>query len=370
MKTEVIKETLNKYIDNNLYDVDGLFEYIKYKTNVELSSLHTFVRKVNVPFLKRNYGLRENPYFEATNWFDDSDEIDIDLFLRRVPFFFHLYSNKERGLTSNFGTLLLCFHSGFLQNEEDFYHILDKLHYSFDISLDNIFGYVLNQFGNLDSFNDYLIWYEYASIIHESHQTDYTPKNLLWSFNKILSERGKEVRRYSIDSWKRTDREIIVSGNLPFNPETNELEPSWILLWINNASKIYVEKGNSSDLRINVHIALQPDTFVYQYIDDTWEQLYVGPTEMYFDLEAIRSKRKELKYTQDEVANIIGVSVRSYRYFEEGRYVPNGLQLIRLMNLLNFNDFEALIYKENIKDPELSKFLSGQEILSFLKARY
>ena len=91
---------------------------------------------------------------------------------------------------------------------------------------------------------------------------------------------------------------------------------------------------------------------------------------MYFDLEAIKRKRKEFKYSQEEVAEIINVSVRSYRYFEQGRYVPNGLQLIRLMNLLNFDDINALTYKENIKDPELDKFLSGKEIYSFLCPRY
>ena len=367
MQLEIIQDTLNKYIDSDLLDVAGLFDAIKYKTTIYLNDIQRFVKKVNVPFIKRKYGwhVRENPYYSLYNALGD-ETIDIETFIRRVPFYFYIYSNKERELSSDFYKLWAS-SSNAKVDEDKFYVILENLYYTFHLNLETIFGYVLNQFGSLDDFNNYFLWYEYASFIYQSGDMDYCPKNVLWAYNSALTNKAK---RYSIDSWHRTDREIVVSGNLPFDPETKELNMSWILLWVNNYKSIVVEPLDSNDLRVNIHIELEPNTFIYQYIDGVWEQLYVGPEEMYFDLDAIKQRRKELKYTQDEVANIIGVSYRSYQYFEQGRYDPNGLQLIRLMNLLNFNDFEALIYKENIEDKNLDRYLSGKPIKEFLKARY
>lgn len=368
MKTEVIKETLGKYVDNDLLDVAGLYDEIKYQINIPLNTIHKYVKKVNVPFLKRKYGIRENPYYALSTALGD-EEIDIDTFIRRVPFYFYIYCNKEKELSSNFHTLLFSFLE-YSHDKDKFYSILEKLYYTYHLSLETIFGYVLNQFGSLDDFNNYIKWYDYASLIHDKGEADYEPKNLLWSYNRLLLELKQEPFRYTINSWKRTDREIVVAGNLPFNPDNLELEMSWILLWVNNAKAIYTRKDNSSDLRLEIHIIIQPNTYIYQYIDGAWNQLYVGPTEMYFNLDAIKQRRKELGYNQEEVANIIGVSLRSYKYFEQGRYDPNGLQLVRLMNLLNFNDIDALTYRENIEDPSLEKFLSGKEIFDFLKARY
>lgn len=365
MKTELIKETLNKYIDSDLYDVEGLFDAIKYQAKVDLSIISNYANKVNVPFLKRKYGIRENPYFALTAVLGD-EEVDIDTFIKRVPFFFYIYSNKERELSSSFHLLF----SSFLdvsEDEDKFYSNLEEFYYSHHFSLETIFGYVLNQLGSLDDFNNYFKWIDYVSLVKKSGGADYEPKNLLWSYNKLLIETKQEPLRYSIDFWNRTDREIVVSGNLPFNPKTNDLEMSWILLWVNNASSIKAVPNDRNDLRVDIHIALEPNTFIYQFIDGVWNQLYVGPNEMYFDLEAIKQRRKQFGYNQEEVADIIGVSLRSYKYFEQGKIVPNGLQLIRLMNLLNFYDVDAFIYRENIEDKDLSKFLSGKVISTYLK---
>ena len=367
MKTELIKEALNKYIDRDLFEVDEFYEAIKYSTRVDLGIIHSFIKKVNVPLLKRKYGIRENPYFALTSVLGDED-IDIDTFIKRVPFYFYIYSNKEREISSSFYSLMSSY-LDYSSDESSFYSMLDELHYENHLSLDTIFGYVLNQFGNLDDFSNYVKWYEFAIYMNKCSNPQCEPKNFLHAYNHFLIEQGKELIRSTIDSWKRTDREIVVSGNFPFNSSTKELDMSWILLWVNNAERIYLESVPSNDLRANIHIVLKPDTFIYQYIGGEWDQLYVGPEKMLFDLEAIKQRRKEFKYNQEEVANIIGVSVRSYKYFEQGKYVPNGLQLIRLMNLLNFNDVEALIYKENIIDENLNKFLSGRSINEFLKAR-
>ncbi|MEI4927317.1 helix-turn-helix transcriptional regulator, partial [Klebsiella pneumoniae] len=52
--------------------------------------------------------------------------------------------------------------------------------------------------------------------------------------------------------------------------------------------------------------------------DDFWYRLYAGPQLMEFDSEELKYIRKREGYTQKEVAEAIGASVRSYQKWENG----------------------------------------------------
>ena len=66
-------------------------------------------------------------------------------------------------------------------------------------------------------------------------------------------------------------------------------------------------------------VNLEPDTMIYALnvynkeneTGDYWYQIYAGPLKMEFDFEAIRDARNRLKYTQKQVADAIGASVRT-----------------------------------------------------------
>ena len=49
--------------------------------------------------------------------------------------------------------------------------------------------------------------------------------------------------------------------------------------------------------------------------------------------ERLKAERKSHKYTQQFVANEIGVTLRAYQQYEQGKYEPNIEKLIKLANL-------------------------------------
>ena len=72
--------------------------------------------------------------------------------------------------------------------------------------------------------------------------------------------------------------------------------------------------------------------------DGTWYQIYAGPLCMEFDFTVLKERRKKLKFTQQEVADAIGATVRTYQKWENGDTTPDGHYLLRLMNWLDIPD--------------------------------
>ncbi|MBR0052293.1 MAG: helix-turn-helix transcriptional regulator [Bacteroidales bacterium] len=51
---------------------------------------------------------------------------------------------------------------------------------------------------------------------------------------------------------------------------------------------------------------------------------------MEFDFTVLKERRKKLKFTQQEVADAIGATVRTYQKWENGDTTPDGHYLLRL----------------------------------------
>ena len=77
--------------------------------------------------------------------------------------------------------------------------------------------------------------------------------------------------------------------------------------------------------------------------DDYWYQVYTGPLTMEFDYTILKDKRKQLKMTQQEVAEAVGANVRTYQKWEDGETTPDGHYLIRLLNWLDISDIQLAI---------------------------
>lgn len=75
-------------------------------------------------------------------------------------------------------------------------------------------------------------------------------------------------------------------------------------------------------------------------IKDNWYQIYAGPPNMQFDYTAIRNARERLKFTQKQVAEAIGASVRTYQKWESGETIPDGHYLLRILNWLDLPDVQ------------------------------
>ena len=69
---------------------------------------------------------------------------------------------------------------------------------------------------------------------------------------------------------------------------------------------------------------------------------------MSFDSDALRTFRKDSGMTQLELATAIGASVRTYQKWEKGETVPDGHNLLRLMNWLQIDSVQHLI-KYNVQ---------------------
>ncbi len=61
--------------------------------------------------------------------------------------------------------------------------------------------------------------------------------------------------------------------------------------------------------------------------------------------ERLKAERKSHKYTQQYVANEIGVTLRAYQQYEQGKYEPNIEKLIKLANLFGIT-VDFLICRE------------------------
>ena len=64
-----------------------------------------------------------------------------------------------------------------------------------------------------------------------------------------------------------------------------------------------------------------------------------------------------MHFTQEEVAKAIGVQVRTYQKWESGETIPDGFNLIRIMNYLDIKSVQEFVKCEPILDPGFEKFM-------------
>ena len=84
----------------------------------------------------------------------------------------------------------------------------------------------------------------------------------------------------------------------------------------------------------------------YNYSDDTedyWYQVYAGPLTMEFDYKILKEQRKQFGFTQKQVAEAVGTTVRTYQKWESGETTPDGHFLLRLLNWLDISDIQNAI---------------------------
>ena len=77
---------------------------------------------------------------------------------------------------------------------------------------------------------------------------------------------------------------------------------------------------------------------------------------MSFNSETLRSYRTRLDFTQQELADAIGVQIRTYQKWEKGDTIPDGYNLIRLMNYLNIDSVQEFIDNSPIIDDDFIAF--------------
>lgn len=350
MITKEQKEIIKKYVPGRYYDKEKLLGYLKIHDIVG-NELFEYVDKHN-----EEYG-EDRP--AHSRYLDDKSgyrPLPVDVFIRRVPFYFHkgVISEGKLGelhfLLSDLNRSDSPFREYPTKEElEAFYLDLEFMYYDLNIEVDSIFNYMLNQTGG------YTIWFsrwvDYLKICKELGWTDYMPKSFVTAYNHALEEIGREPIRYSYedafgDHFSRSGNILEFWGTFPQEDGYPIME--WTNLEIKNAESITCSCRKSESGRLRVEI--KPDTVIWannpferEDEEDQWYQIYAGPKTMEFDYTILKERRKRLKYTQKDVADAVGATVRTYQKWENGETTPDGHYLLRLMNWLDIGSIQSMV---------------------------
>lgn len=298
--------------------------------------------------------------------------VSTEIFIKRIPFYFYEpdYNKGQHGDLFS----LIC---GKLNDDskhsfEEVYTALEKLFYQYNLGVPEIMGYPISLAGIYGRVDIFFKWVHYLDLCCILHIDNKFPTAFLYEYNRVLSMAGEEPIIYEPglvgfnENFLRRDREIVISGEFPCDGN-NAPVLEWIGVWIENAAYIKATScysmGNTPTLEKELHIGLAPDTKIYlpniyngDTCSDTWHPIYFGPLAMEFDKGALRFYRKLTDLTQQAVADAVGVQLRTYQKWEKGETIPDGYNLIKLMNYLNIESVQDFVVNDPIYDDGFVKF--------------
>ena len=375
------EEMIKKYVDPYYFDVERLIQYLSIHSMVGPEVFSAVLRRMpRTSMMQRNrrahYMFEEGFGFKA---------ITTESFVRRAPFFFYI-ADPERNGFGDLSSLLDAYFEYYLHEYgnaemsrsrnlgeqvdwEPLYDKLERMFYDFKIDLVDIMTYISSQTSNSRRYDLFEKWYRYLDLAYYNNLLeDVKPVNLLYSLNVLLERLGQEPILYRSGSigyneyFLRKGNSIQIAGEFPVNPETNEVEMRWVLVWVEGHAGITTLVDNrrsryDSSLYVTIEIKLDKKTRIYlptadmgfidlydcKVEDNEWEPIYIGPQAMIYDDTAIKRLREERKMTQKEVAEIIDVKLRTYQNWETGQSKPDTLDLIKLMNLFDIYNVQELI---------------------------
>ncbi len=356
MITAEQEQFIRKYVSKEYFDVDRVISYLKLHDVVggEIFAIAP-LSEDRLAHPGRLELLREGFGFNA---------IDKETFIRRIPFYFYVTDCK-----SNHCGDLKCIISGYYrhmryddQNYEEVYERLERLFYHHQISLVNIMEYTVAQTGYVSRYDIFCLWCDYLDLCEKLRIDDKTPKSLLYGYNKLLEYAGEKPIVYQPglvgfnEEFMREDNEIVVGGEFPCDGEGKPVM-KWIGVKVENEEYIHCKGNFNKELRIGI----KPTTKIYMlniYNKDgdernIWWPIYFGSAVTEFNSWAFKFYRERGGFTQKQVADAVETSVRTYQKWESGDSIPDGYNLIRLMNILNIDSVQEFIKKEPIVDENI-----------------
>ena len=384
--TGIQQEIINQYIDENLIDKTKLVAYIEKHKIIknEVFRLCSCLPKKHKFSDEAYCGLLDHDYAFAP--------ISRDIFLRRVPILFHCPQKKESGAHMSGLWNVLPTKRGDLNADEleQLYVDLEFMYYTLHLPLDIIFGYASNQVrrerkvkkhesrglfdfsppdysedemfgveGELSAKQVFMWWCHYTRICEKLAWADYTPDCFLTAYNNALEAVGeapiihKPLAQFGVQYFARRGNIFTCKGNFP-RDENGTPILRWTAIRVRNASSIRYSGVKSQAGTLEIEI--RPDTTIYllgsdnyedpedAWRDDEWHQIYAGPLNMQFNYKALKAIRTERGMTQKEVAEAVGSNVRTYQKWESGTSTPDGDFILRIMNWLQIENVQDLIY--------------------------
>lgn len=348
---------IRQYIKKETFNVDKVVSYLKLHDVVgdEIFKIAQKEEKNYNHLITTGYGY--NPTVT-------------EIFVRRVPFYFYTddYDNESYGDLSDIIESICGRYSSKRDNVEQLntaYEALEKMFYKRHMSIPDIMNYA-NKIGQTE-YDEVLFfrWAHYLDLCDTLHINNYYPENFLYETNRVYELAGELTAIYESgyvgfnELYIRNGNIIILGGEFPYD-ENNQPALKWIGVWIENAAYVKMSNtyGITSDpkyLQKELHIGLTPKTKIY--LPSTvnadkikWSPIYFGPLVMDFDNSTLKKFRKQAGLTQQAVADSIGIQVRTYQKWEKGEVIPDGFNLIRLMNLLDIDSVQEFLKSSPIED--------------------
>lgn len=346
MITTKEQQFIKKYVDNRFYDQEKLIKYL---------GMHEVVGAEIFSYCDRRIDGEKT----FSRWLEDDDgyaPLTVSEFIRRIPFFF--YTRDKKASQEEYGDLE-SLHSCYSQRQEDLenfeflYGELDFMFYNLCLPLNKIFSYWIDQ-THFMAGDLFMKWAHYLHLCVDLGSIDYFPDRFITAYNYVLEASGLPTIIYEIhetglyEPFVRNGNKLKFEGQFPCD-ENGDPIMRWIGLKIKNAKSITccAKKSMSGYLTV----VINPDTVIsaLNYYndknekDDYWYQVYAGPLTMQFDHSALKTWRNMLGYTQKEVADAVGTSVRTYQKWESGKTTPDGYFLIRLLNWLDISNLQDII---------------------------
>ena len=379
---------IERYVDETLIDKQLLIEYLE-KHRIIKNSIFKRCSKLG----KAKY-FSSSAYCPSLNSEEGFVQIPSSKFIRRIPFYFFTDNNGGVRWHSFLGKLLFSA-SSCSEALESIYLELEWLFYDLEMPIETIFGYPASQlhapkpksqegvldasiyshmsrplFGEGDQIGQVTLFKQWCDYLHLCDQfgwTDYTPERFITKYNYALEAAGREpivyepVRQLGGTYFVMGNHEVSCRGHFPCDDNGSPIL-KWTTLKISNPKAVSFDADCSRNGTLT--IGLNPDTTIHFWepLEETdagedgldeecaceWSQVYAGPLTMSFDSDALRTFRKDSGMTQLELATAIGASVRTYQKWEKGETVPDGHNLLRLMNWLQIDSVQHLI-KYNVQ---------------------
>ena len=296
---------------------------------------------------------------------------DVDTFVKRVPFYFYVPDHEKHQYGDLLSLILGAMKNDKDDNSEAVYVALEKLFYQYKMGIPEIIGYPNSLTGTSGRADIFFRWVHYLDLCYELHIDNKYPQDFLYEYNRILVLAGKEPIIYTPglvgfnENFLRQDGEIVIGGEFPCNNNAPVLE--WIGVWIENAAYVKANEcysiSDTPTLEKELHIGITPKTKIYMPniyngddCGDIWYPIYFGPLAMEFDKDALKFYRKRIDITQQTIADAVGVQLRTYQKWEKGETIPDGYNLIKLMNYLNIGSVQDFIVNDPIFDDGFVKF--------------
>ena len=350
MITAEQKQFIAKHVDRERYDVERLTKYL---------SMHEVVGAEIFQYCEKE---KPNGRRTLSMYFEDDEAflpMSVDTFIRRVPFLFYGSKPDEKDGLSSFGDILYILYAHLEQAVETGDHYepifteLEHVYYDLHLPLKMIFSYWIDQTGNVGT-QLFRQWAHYVRLIESQAEPDFFPERFITAYNYALEAAGSPAIIYEIHDigmvtpFLRNGNKFQFEGRFSCEDDGKPIM-KWIGLEATDAASITCDCKKSEVGYLT--IVAKPTTIIKGlnfYSDrnddeDVWYQLYAGPLNMEFDYTALRDARDRLGYTQQQVADAVGTSVRTYQKWEAGSTTPDGYFLLKLLNWLDIPDIQSVV---------------------------